>query len=37
MLRTISGQEFENFSRCLVGKCGKLHVAPKSGDVICEC
>jgi hypothetical protein len=34
MLRSISGQEVVNFLRCLVGKCGKLHVVPKSDDVI---
>jgi hypothetical protein len=37
MLRSISGQEVVYFARCLMGMCGKVHVAPKSGDVICVC
>jgi hypothetical protein len=34
---TVSGQEVVNFSRCLVEMCGKVHVAPESGDIIPAC
>jgi hypothetical protein len=37
IIRTFSGQEVVNFSRYLVEMCGKVPVAPNSGDVISVC